>query len=93
VTDLIELVGAVDGILRLQSAADCDYFLAICGRSLSPEESDALRATVLAAYRWQYIVSGAQEPRFTAVLADLITEPQAQRVGDALAPIVGATVN
>src|SRR5436309_5689763 len=32
VTELIELVAAIDGILQLQSAADADYFLRICGR-------------------------------------------------------------
>ena len=48
VDDLIALVGAVDGILQVQSAADSDYFIAICGRRLSDVEADAIKATVLA---------------------------------------------
>src|SRR5204863_2891462 len=32
VTDLIELVAAVDGILQVQAKADTDYFLRVCGR-------------------------------------------------------------
>ncbi len=35
VTDLIELVGAVDGLLQVQARADADYFLRVCGRSYS----------------------------------------------------------
>lgn len=93
VTDLIELVAAVDGILQMQAKADCDYFFDLCKRPLAPQQIDEVRATVLAAYRWQYIVSGAQEPRFNGVLAEMIDGRQAVRIGDALAPIVGATVN
>jgi hypothetical protein len=87
VTDLIELVGAVDGILQAQSRADADYFGRICGRTLSDAEAEEIRATVLAAYRWQYIVSGVQG-RFSEVLGRLITPAQFERIGAALAPIM-----
>jgi len=93
VTDLIDLVGAVDGILRMQSQADCDYFLALRKRSLEESQVGAVRATVLAAYRWQYIVSGVQEPRFGTLLADMVDDTQAARIGAAVSPIVGATLN
>ena len=58
VTDLIELVVAVDGILQAQAAADADYFLEICRGPYSPEQRKRVRDGVLRAYRWQYIVSG-----------------------------------
>lgn len=93
VTDLIDLVAAVDGILQTQAKADCDYFFELCKRPLAPQQNDEVRATVLAAYRWQYIVSGVQEQRFGSLLAGMIDEAQAKRIGDALAPIVGATLN
>jgi hypothetical protein len=91
VNDLIALVGAVDGILQMQSKADADYFLAVCGRPFSSAEADSIRATVLRAYRWQYIVSGVQEPRFLEVLGSMITAEQGERINQALAPIVGPT--
>jgi hypothetical protein len=91
VNDLIALVGAVDGILQMQSKADADYFLAVCGRPFSSAESDSIRATFLRAYRWQYIVSGVQEPRFLEVLGSMITAEQGERINQALAPIVGPT--
>ena len=92
VTELIELVGAVDGLLRSQARADADYFVKVCGRTLSPQESEQIRAGVLAAYRWQYIVSGMREPRFGAILASMITENQSTRIADALAPIMHSTL-
>jgi len=89
VDDLIALAGAVDGILQAQAAADTHYFVEICGRPLTAAEVERLRASVLAAYRWQYILSGVQEPRFAELMASLITPSQSARIGQALAPIVG----
>jgi hypothetical protein len=88
VTDLIELVGAVDGILQMQAAADSDYFLRVCGRTFDKAQVQQLRDTMLHAYRWQYIVSGVQDERFQKILGGMITEAQMQRIGTALAPIM-----
>ena len=90
VDDLIALVGAVDGILQAQAAADNDYFLASCGRKLSPEQARRTGDTLLAAYRWQYIVSGVQHPRFSRLLAEMTTPAQMQRIVTALGPILSA---
>jgi len=89
VNDLIALVGAVDGILQAQAAADAHYFVAICGRPMTDVEASAVKAAVLAAYRWQYIGSGVQIPRFNELLNGMITPVQGARIGAALAPIVG----
>ncbi|CAG0949593.1 hypothetical protein BURK1_00117 [Burkholderiales bacterium] len=88
VDELIELVGAIDGILRMQSASDADYFLLRAGRSFAPVEESAIRDLLLKAYRWQYIVSGVHEPRFAEVLKALVTPAQMERIGKALAPIL-----
>ena len=88
VTDLIELVGAVDGLVRLQASADAEYFLKVCGRSFSTGDAERVRAGALAAYRWQYILSGVKEPRFSRILGSMIDESQAARIGAALAPIM-----
>src|SRR4029434_9080872 len=58
VGDLIDLVAAVDDIVRAQAAADARYFAAACGRAVFPTEARAIEAAFLAAYRWQYIHSG-----------------------------------
>src|SRR5436190_4373869 len=64
VDELIELVGAVDGICQMQAKADADFFLTTMRRPMAPTEIAAIHAVVLKAYRWQYIVSGVQEPRY-----------------------------
>jgi DNA-binding Lrp family transcriptional regulator len=88
VNDLIDLVGAVDGILQMQARADVDYFLNVCGRTLSELDAMRLRMGVLGAYRWQYIVSGVKEPRFAQVLGSMITDAQGARIANALTPIM-----
>jgi len=91
VDDLIALVAGVDGILQAQAAADVDYFL-----DLVQEEADdswdaaqiqRLHEAVLRAYRWQYILSGAEHPRFLALLGELLTEEQLARIRAALASL------
>ena len=89
VDDLIALVGAVDGILQLQAKADTDYFLRVCGRTFGRPEAERIGKTMLAAYRWQYIVSGVQDERFQKVLGGMVTGAQMKRIGEALAPIAG----
>ena len=84
VDEFIELVVAVDGILQGQAADDSGYFAETCGRRLSPEERDNLETGLLRAYRWQYILSGAQHPHFIKVLTSLTTEAQTERIQSAL---------
>jgi len=88
VTDLIELVGAVDGILQAQSQADADYFIALNPRKLTVSEGKALRDGLLRAYRWQYIVSGALNERFGTILAGMLSPAQMDRVNAALEPLI-----
>jgi len=88
VTDLIELVGAVDGILQTQAAADAAYFTAVCGRVLPEAEAESVQATFLRAYRWQYIGSGVTDERFLKILGGMINEKQGARIQAALQPIL-----
>jgi hypothetical protein len=88
VTDLIELVRAVDAILQVQAAADAEYFIAICGRDLGWGEEESVRAVFLRAYRWQYIGSGTTDERFLGVLGDLVDAEQAARIQAALQPFL-----
>ena len=92
VTQLIELVAAVDGILEVQAAADSEYFIAVCGRDLSAGEADSVRARFLRAYRWQYIGSGVTNERFLEILGGLVDEKQSKRIQAALQPILGSLV-
>lgn len=88
VTDLIDLVVAVDGILQAQAAADTDYFVTAIERDLDATQAQQVKEVILEAYRWQYIVSGVQDGRFLSVLTELIDDSQAQRVTEALGPLM-----
>ena len=89
VDDFIALVAGVDALLRLQARSDSDYFEAARpqGGPLPEAEAARLHDTMLAAYRWQYLVSGARQPKFAALLAGLVTPAQHRRIGAALAPL------
>lgn len=87
VDQLIGMVADVDGILKAQSSVDTEYFVKVNGTSLRPEEIELIRSGVLRAYRWQYIFSGVEHPRYQAAIGSLITEAQAQRISQALAPL------
>ena len=50
----------------------------------------ALDACVLAAYRWQYIISGVQHLHFGRLLTTMTTPAQMARIQPALAPILPA---
>jgi len=90
VEDLIELVGAVDGILQAQAAADATYFVQIATTKFDAGQLEAIKDKVLKAYRWTYIVSGASAPRFQKALFGLLDEPQTKRIESALAPLTYA---
>jgi hypothetical protein len=90
VDDLIALVGGVDGILQGQAAADGDYFLRVSGIGEGDPRAAAVKDTLLKAYRWQYIVSGAIHPRFQKLLAELVSVAQMAKIQSALAPLVYA---
>ncbi|MGF6092203.1 diiron oxygenase [Pseudomonas sp. 18173] len=88
VNDLIALVAAVDAILQAQSASDADYFIGHASRSFSADETAQIKAGVLGAYRWQYIISGVQHPHFGRLLTHMTTPAQLSRIQTALAPIM-----
>jgi hypothetical protein len=88
VDEFIALVGAVDGILRVQAANDARYFASACGRHLNPAELGSVEQGIMKAYRWQYIISGAQHPPFVKVLTELTTEAQRARISAALSTLM-----
>ncbi len=87
VDDLAALIAGMDGMLRTQAKADAEYFRRLCLRRFTPDECEAIYAGILEAYRWQFIVSGAQEPRFRTGLSHKVTSAQAARIDAVVASI------
>lgn len=90
VDDLIALISGVDGILQVQAEVDANYFLKVTEIPVDDPRAAEVTAVVLKAYRWQFIVSGAMEPRFQKLLGDLVSDAQMQRIQEALAPLAYA---
>jgi len=87
VDELISMVADVDGILQNQSVADVEYFTKICDRSFTDDEVRRIQDGTLRAYRWQYIFSGVEHPRFQKLYQELTNEDQRNRVSAALATL------
>lgn len=90
VDQLIGLVAAVDGICQMQAKADAGYFVQAAGRTFDMNEQRAIHAATLAAYRWQYILSGVEDARFLEILGTMINAEQGARINAALASIAAA---
>jgi hypothetical protein len=87
IDELIAIVVDVDGILQNQSTADVDYFRQLSNGSFTDNEIQRIKDAVLKAYRWQYIFSGVEHPRFQKLYQELTTEDQRQRVSATLATL------
>ena len=88
VDEFVELICAVDNILRLQATDDSRYFAETCGSLLSAGDQQTVETALLKAYRWQYIISGAQHARFLEVLSGLTTRNQRGRIEAALSTLI-----
>ncbi len=84
VTDLIDLVAAVYGMIEAQAKMDAAFFLDQIGSSLYEENKTHVEETILAAYKWQYIDSSIEDTRFPKILSELLNESQMSRIAQAL---------
>jgi hypothetical protein len=89
IEEVIELVRAVDGILQKQSETDTRYFIESANRAFGDNQIADIKKSILGAYRWQYIFSGIEHPRFQELFRRLTTEMQRERVGLSLASLAG----
>ena len=90
IDELIELVGAVDGLLQAQVGFDVENLSRLLGRDFTPEEREDLEQGLLRAKRWTFIESGVTHPRFQELFAEVTTPAQQAKVGKALGTLLGA---
>ena len=77
--------------MQIQAKADADVLLArLTAGNSPPSAARASQVAFLAAYRWQYIVSGVQDERFLQILGGMITAQHNERIGAALQPILAS---
>jgi len=88
VVDYIALLNTVGGILQAQAQADARYFLRVAAHRFTPVESRHVESTLLAAYRWQFIVSGMHHVHFRRLLTSMTTPVLCARIMAALQPLM-----
>jgi hypothetical protein len=71
VDGLLELGGAVDGLLAQQVELDIDALQNATGRTFTDAERDEIRTHQQRAYRWTFLVSGLEHPNFVHVVEKL----------------------
>jgi hypothetical protein len=71
VDELIELGGAIDGLLSQQADLDLQSLEKAIGRTLSEKERAEIKRATQRAYRWTFIVSGLEHPNFVQIVSEL----------------------
>ncbi len=82
IDQLLELGGAVDGLLAQQVELDIDALQTATGRTFSEVERDEIRTHQRRAYRWTFLVSGLQHPNFVRIVEQL-TDTGADKIATA----------
>ena len=73
VDELLELGGAVDGLLSQQADLDLVSLETAIGRTLSETEKEEIKAHTHRGYRWTFLVSGLEHPNFVRIVEQLTT--------------------
>jgi hypothetical protein len=82
VDQLLELGGAVDGLLAQQVELDIDALQTATGRTFTDTERDEIRTHQQRAYRWTFLVSGLEHPNFVGIV-DQVTTTGATKLASA----------
>jgi hypothetical protein len=88
IDDLIDLVGAVDGLIQTQSVLDVENLERYIGRTLGQAERQEVGAAVLAAKRYTFIESGVTHPNFQELFGMVTTPAQQEKVQRALGAVL-----
>jgi hypothetical protein len=75
---LLDLGGAVDGLLAQQIELDVDALQQVAGRTFTDDERDEIRTHQRRAYRWTFLVSGLRHPNFVRIVEQLTADGSAK---------------
>ena len=85
VDELLALGGAVDGLLAQQLDLDIDALERSIGRVLTADDKEEIRAAQQRAYRWTFLVSGLEHPKFVEIVSGLTVDGHDKVASAALA--------
>ena len=85
IDELLELGGAVDGLLAQQVELDIDALARAAGRTFTDAERDEIRTHQQRAYRWTFLVSGLEHPHFVTIVEQVTSDGAAKLAAAATA--------
>ena len=78
IDEVIELGGAIDGLLQQQIAMNLDALEAATGRVFTEAERAEITAKTLHAWRWTFLVSGLEHPNVVRLVEEITEEGPAK---------------
>ena len=82
IDELLELGMAIDGLLAQQTDMDIEALEGATGRTFSGDEKDEIRTHQRRAYRWTFLVSGLEHPKFVKIVSEL-TDAGGEKIASA----------
>jgi hypothetical protein len=82
IDELLELGMAIDGLLAQQTDMDIEALEGATGRTFSGDEKDEIRTHQRRAYRWTFLVSGLEHPKFVKIVSEL-TDAGSEKIASA----------
>lgn len=82
IDELLELGMAIDGLLAQQTDMDIEALEGVTGRTFSGDEKDEIRTHQRRAYRWTFLVSGLEHPKFVKIVSEL-TDAGSEKIASA----------
>ena len=78
IDELLELGGAIDGLLQQQIALNIEALGRATGRVFTEAERQEISAKTLHAWRWTFLVSGLEHPNVVKLVAEITDEGSAK---------------
>jgi len=85
IDEVLELGGAVDGLLAQQIGLNIDALERVTGRTFTDAEKEEITAKTQRACRWTFLVSGLEHPNIVRAVGELTTEGPGKVAGAAAA--------
>lgn len=74
IDEVIELGGAIDGLLSQQIGLNIEAFEKVTGRTLTAAEKEEITTKTQRAWRWTFLVSGLEHPNVVKLVSELTTQ-------------------
>jgi hypothetical protein len=74
IDELLELGGAIDGLLLQQIGLNIETLEKATGRTFTDAEKEEITTKTQRAWRWTFLVSGLEHPNFVKLVNQLTTE-------------------